>query len=359
MLTKRKPFLVSDTAAVQYLNGMERLVKAVRDLSMARDLSTIQNIVRTAAREMTGADGATFVLRDGNFCHYVDEDAISPLWKGQRFPMEACISGWAMLNRQIAVIENIYEDPRIPADAYRPTFVRSLVMAPIRTAVPIGAIGIYWAQGHLPNEEEVTLIETLADTTAIAIENVQAYLKLEERVRQRTADLRDANWKIERLSLCDDVTGFYNRRGFHLLAEQELKCRRRQHSLPLALFIDAAGLQETGDRLGEETANSLLADAARIIQASLRDSDIIGRIGDDSFCILALGEDAKPLRERLTAAIDTFNLGNHPLRLHLSGGVEIAGGKPENLGAALEREEKADGGEKREKKPRRNCNSSE
>src|SRR5262249_56843927 len=54
--------------------------------------------------------------------------AIAPLWKGQRFPMSACISGWSMLNRCPAVISDIYADSRIPHDAYRPTFVKSLVM---------------------------------------------------------------------------------------------------------------------------------------------------------------------------------------------------------------------------------------
>lgn len=219
-----------------YLDGMERLVRAVRELSMARDLPTIQDIVRTAAREMTGADGATFVLRDGNMCHYVDEDAISPLWKGKRFPMETCISGWVMLNRQTAVIEDIFKDARIPIDAYEPTFVKSLAMVPIRTAVPVGAIGNYWARPHRPNDQELALLETLANTTAIAIENVQAYLKLEERVRQRLADIETANYKIDRLSLFDGLTGLYNRSGFKLLAEQELKRKNLRSPRPRCLL---------------------------------------------------------------------------------------------------------------------------
>src|SRR5579864_3133728 len=98
----------------RYLHGMERLVTVVQELSLARDLDTVTAIVRRAARELTGADGATFVLRDRDQCHYVDEDAIAPLWKGQRFPLSACISGWTMLNREAAVIEDIYADDRIP-----------------------------------------------------------------------------------------------------------------------------------------------------------------------------------------------------------------------------------------------------
>jgi hypothetical protein len=52
-------------------------------------------------------------------------------------------SGWAILNKKAVAIEDIYLDDRIPQDAYRPTFVKSLVMVPIRATETIGAIGNY------------------------------------------------------------------------------------------------------------------------------------------------------------------------------------------------------------------------
>jgi hypothetical protein len=176
--------------------GAARLVEVVQRLSLARDIPTIQDIVRRAARQLTGADGATFVLRDGDRCYYADEDAIAPLWKGQRFPLAACISGWSMLHRCSVLIPDIYADDRIPHDAYRPTFVKSLVMVPIRTLDPIGAIGNYWAQAHQPTAEEVALLQALADTTAVAMENVRVFTELEDRVRARTAELETANRQL-------------------------------------------------------------------------------------------------------------------------------------------------------------------
>src|SRR6185437_11189670 len=212
------PFAVSD-----YLDGMERLVHAIQELSLARSLPDIQRIVRSSARELTGCDGATFVLRENDSCYYADENAIAPLWKGSRFPIESCISGWAMLNRDAAVIPDIYRDPRIPHALYRATFVKSLVMVPIRKFEPIGAIGNYWASPHQPSDQEVHLLQALADSTSIAIENVQVYSELERRVRERTAALEDANEEIRRLSVTDELTGLNNRRGFYLLAEQKLR----------------------------------------------------------------------------------------------------------------------------------------
>src|SRR6476469_3773866 len=115
----QKPILVqnnSPAAKIARLErqnaAMKRLVRAVQDLSLARTLPAVQEIVRTAARELTGAGGATFVWREGDECFCADENAIAPLWKGQRFPLSVCVSGWAMLNRRTAVIEDIYSDSR-------------------------------------------------------------------------------------------------------------------------------------------------------------------------------------------------------------------------------------------------------
>lgn len=160
------------------IEQLKLLVETVQKISLARDLESIMAVVRTTARNLTGADGATFVLRDNGLCYYADEDAIAPLWKGQRFPMSACISGWAMLNKQPAIIEDIYKDERIPIEAYRPTFVKSLVMVPIRTIDPVGAIGNYWAHQHAPTTEEVELLQSLADIASVSIENVYAYQEL-------------------------------------------------------------------------------------------------------------------------------------------------------------------------------------
>lgn len=182
---------------IALMNKTLRLVGAVQELSLARDLDTVVEIVRKAARELTGADGATFVLRDGPYCHYVDEDAIAPLWKGQRFPMHACISGWSMLHRERVIIEDISTDPRIP-DAYQPTFVKSLVMVPIRTLSPVGAIGNYWAQRHCATDEQVQLLGALADSTSVAMENIAVYRTLEQRVEQRTEELAQSRAELAR-----------------------------------------------------------------------------------------------------------------------------------------------------------------
>ncbi|MFP5212539.1 MAG: GAF domain-containing protein [Acidobacteriota bacterium] len=122
-----------------YSEVVENLASIMEEMALARDLQEVMTVTRRAVRELTGADGASFILLEGNMCHYAEEDAIAPLWKGKRFPIEQCISGWVMANRKPVVVEDIYDDERIPRAAYLPTFVKSLVLVPIRKQSPVGA----------------------------------------------------------------------------------------------------------------------------------------------------------------------------------------------------------------------------
>lgn len=170
--------------------GAEYLIQVSQDLSTAHTLDDVTRITRKAAREICQADGATFVLREGGLCSYVDEDAISPLWKGRKFPLEACISGWSILRGETVVIEDIYEDPRVPHEAYRPTFVKSLAMVPIRENDPIGALGNYWAEKHRAPEPCLVLLRSLANLVAIAVENVRLIRRLEQANEELRESLR-------------------------------------------------------------------------------------------------------------------------------------------------------------------------
>jgi hypothetical protein len=69
-------------------------------------------------------------------------------------------------------------------------------MVPIRTVSPVGAIGNYWATQHEATPEEVKLLQSLADTTAVAMENVQILQELEARIAQRTTDLQESNKEL-------------------------------------------------------------------------------------------------------------------------------------------------------------------
>lgn len=182
---------MTQSAALRKEMPVPTMEELTLQLSMARGTDEILAVVRKHVRPMIGADGVTFVFRDNGMCHYADEDAISPLWKGQRFPMQTCISGWAMINRQVVIIEDIYLDDRIPHDAYRPTFVNSLMMVPVQQEDPVAAIGCYWARKRRPTDDEIALMQRIANVAAVAMINVALFSSLvaakEEAVRAREA----------------------------------------------------------------------------------------------------------------------------------------------------------------------------
>lgn len=168
-MTRSERPKVEPLPLVDQRHVVDGLVAILRRLAMARSIPEIMDVVLHAARVLLGADGVTFVLREGDVCHYADEDAIAPLWKGRRFPMSACVSGWSMLHDQAVAIADVDADPRVPQDAYRPTFVRSLAMAPVREREPVAAIGAYWAQPRTIAAEELELLQTIANASGLAI----------------------------------------------------------------------------------------------------------------------------------------------------------------------------------------------
>jgi hypothetical protein len=161
-----------------------QLIQAVTLLAQARSIEKVAEIVKFSARALASADGTTFILRENDQCRYLDEDAISPLWKGRHFDIDTCISGWSMNYRQQVIIADIEQDGRIPQEAYRPTFVKSLVMTPVRGLHPVAAIGVYWKRFHKCSPEEASWLQALADSTAVTLERLESDAEL-QRLRAR------------------------------------------------------------------------------------------------------------------------------------------------------------------------------
>lgn len=92
---------------------------------------------------------------------------------------------------------------------------------------------------------------------------------------------------LRSLSLMDELTGLYNRRGFLALAQQQLKLARRGHRELVLLFVDMDDFKEINDRFGHREGDVALQRTAAILRTTFRDSDIIARLGGDEFVVLA------------------------------------------------------------------------
>lgn len=102
-------------------------------------------------------------------------------------------------------------------------------------------------------------------------------------------ELKQMEEKLRALSLTDELTGIYNRRGFFTLVEQLLKLARRQKKGVFMLYADLDDLKGINDTWGHHEGDLALIDAANLFKATFRESDIIARIGGDEFVVIPVG----------------------------------------------------------------------
>jgi diguanylate cyclase (GGDEF)-like protein/PAS domain S-box-containing protein len=131
--------------------------------------------------------------------------------------------------------------------------------------------------------------------------------------------------ELRSLSLRDELTGLYNRRGFMTLADRELKMADRMKRGIFMLYADLDGLKTINDTLGHEVGDMAIRAAATVLQETFRGSDIIGRIGGDEFVIVPIGiagDNLDVITARLQKIIDKQNENiNRNFKLSLSVGV--------------------------------------
>jgi signal transduction histidine kinase/CheY-like chemotaxis protein len=190
----------SHAPSPQSTNSQSFLIEASERLATARSMSAVVDILRDTARSAVGAEGIAVVLKDGDLCHYVAEDAAAPLWSGNRFDAKLCISGWAMQHVETVSIADVRNDPRIPQAAYAPTFVRSLAIAPIGRPEAIAALGAYWSKPEPPDEASVARLESLAALAGIAVENARLLDRNREDARLKAIMLaagRMGTWSFD------------------------------------------------------------------------------------------------------------------------------------------------------------------
>lgn len=137
---------------------------------------------------------------------------------------------------------------------------------------------------------------------------------------------------LREMTLRDELTGLYNRRGFYTHAEHIIKVSKRNKDKMILFFIDVDDLKSINDTYSHQAGDDALIDTTDIIKKTFRESDIIARFGGDEFVILARLF-KKSLGEKLSARFKR-NLNSHnkknirPYKLSLSVGVAQCGSKP-------------------------------
>ncbi len=135
------------------------------------------------------------------------------------------------------------------------------------------------------------------------------------------ANLRE---ELRALSLVDELTGLYNRRGFMTLGEQLIKTAHRMGRALRLFFMDLDELKLINDGLGHREGDRAILATAQVLRATFRESDILARVGGDEFVALIMEPDEEIEEALLTRLED--NLRAHRLKENLLFSLSLSTG---------------------------------
>jgi diguanylate cyclase (GGDEF)-like protein/PAS domain S-box-containing protein len=144
-------------------------------------------------------------------------------------------------------------------------------------------------------------------------------------ISKEITKLKQMEEKLRTLSFTDELTGLNNRRGFFVLAGQQLKFAYREKRRVYLVSADIDNLKNINDKLGHQTGDLAITEITNILKKTFRESDIIARIGGDEFMVLVMDAPAtgiEALTSRLKTAMETHNTAaERPYELSLSFGL--------------------------------------
>jgi diguanylate cyclase (GGDEF)-like protein len=148
--------------------------------------------------------------------------------------------------------------------------------------------------------------------------------------------------QLQHLSLHDELTGLYNRRGFSEVAGRTRDLAAREGRAAALIFVDLNGMKQINDELGHAAGDTALLDTASLLNSIHHEADVVARLGGDEFAMFCLDftpDDLEPLRQRMRALADSeAALHGRGFRLSMSAGAAYIGeGSQESLLELVER----------------------
>jgi len=162
----------------------------------------------------------------------------------------------------------------------------------------------------------------LALTNELLQRDIAARKVAEHELTGKAQELARVNAELESLSLTDDLTGLYNRRGFRALADHRVRLASRNGDGFSIVFIDLDGLKQINDTFGHHEGNQALAEVGDVLRGCFRASDIVARLGGDEFAIFIgeTGEDE--IAKRMQRGFQNRNsVTSRPYHLSFSAGI--------------------------------------
>jgi diguanylate cyclase (GGDEF)-like protein len=177
--------------------------------------------------------------------------------------------------------------------------------------------------------DEIGLLTRTFDDMARRLRRNRAEIEQQhQQLREQNDQLQRANEVLEQLSITDGLTKLHNHRYFQETLTREIKRVSRTREPLAMLLIDIDDFKALNDRLGHAEGDALLVRIARILNESVRESDVLARYGGEEFVVLATGTDREGaifVAEKVRTAVAEAWFGpddaSDPMRVTISIGV--------------------------------------
>ena len=180
--------------------------------------------------------------------------------------------------------------------------------------------GVSVQQEHFSRRDNRYYLRTLSPVTDKGGKTVAVTI-----VSKDITGIKQLEERLRALTLTDELTGLYNRRGFLALVEPLLKLARRQKKTLYMLYADMDRLKEINDTFGHQEGDLAIKDTAAIFRSTYRESDIVARIGGDEFVVIPVesaDSDSAGIESRLQEKIENHNAkGERQYKLSISCGI--------------------------------------
>ncbi len=158
-----------------------------------------------------------------------------------------------------------------------------------------------------------TAVHAYAQQCALEQQNKelrQINATLEQLVEARTAELKEKNLELERLSVTDKLTGLFNRLKLDQILEQQLILSQRYNACFALILLDIDKFKAVNDQFGHQAGDQVLCAIGQILRQCSRASDLVGRWGGEEFLIVLAEtnqDGAMVLAEKLRQTVEEYD----------------------------------------------------
>jgi diguanylate cyclase (GGDEF)-like protein len=266
----------------EHLQVMTTLQSISHTVTSSLELNDILNNVIQLLKDSFGYTYLGIYLLDGDTLHLgaqlgYPEDMLIP-----DIPITMGVVGRTARTRETQLIRDVEVDSDFLRGSYE---VKSEVAVPLlREDTVLGVLNVESDSHRTLHESDVHLLNTLAGSVAIAIDNARLHAE------------------VKRMALTDVISGLANRRAFDEILEAEITRATRYHH-PLSLIIlDLDSFKEYNDKWGHPAGDVRLREIADLLRLNVREPDVAARYGGEEFAVIlpnTTKEGAVRLAERL------------------------------------------------------------